>query len=399
MSILTYNSVTAGPDGWLTLQFTNEAVMDPSGTDMECMKLAVSGHCYLTSPWAPMSAVNNIGKNPAEALPTLRLTTKFMEQRRSLSFKINGVELVPSTSTVDARNGPHPLRFNVLEITERAFLVDLAIESHWAEGTALSEGGVILSHRWREESLVDRHFLTKKSRKGRIAVSSATFNSSSNKNGLDNLRDTLTNCSIPKGFIRMNSRYTVEESGLVMGYEHQDEEQFRMCPDGSTEADGEMAVTTQRQGSPGRMQTCWVMLRGPKKVESEPAKLIKTAIAICYSKLRLNGGFFPIKAEFKEKLWRNEVFVALTGFCKTPLKLLDLQDSLKGFGKVVPLQIGERSPNPGSRGTAELILHAAAYHDPTLAQALNQEDNTVNPVPGRNQPVPTTSRAGMIPGG
>lgn len=365
--------------------------MDPSGTDMECVKISISGHCYITAPWVPQLTLEG-ANSPGKTVQIMRASSKFFEQRKTLSFIHGGVELIPTTSTVDARNGPHPLRFNILEITDKAFLVDLAIESHWAANTTNTEAGSILSHRWSEESVVDRHFLTTKTRKGRIAVASSEYNSSKKEKGLDQLRDTLVSCSIPRGFIRLKSRYNVEESGVVMGYDHIDEEQFRMCPDGSTEADGEMHVMTQRQGTPGRFQTCWVMLRGPKRDTSEPAKLIKTAVSICYSKLRLNGGFFPTKAEFKEKLWRNEVFVSLSGFCKSKVKLLDLQESLKGFGKTVPLQVGFNSPNPGSRGTAGLLLHAAAYHDPTLGQTLVPSDNSV-------KATGALSQAGLIPGG
>jgi len=212
-------------------------------------------------------------------------------------------------------------------------------------------------------------------------VASSAFNSGGSF--IDSLRETLITTSIDKGCIRESSSYVVSESGLEMSYVcGPDVEQFRMVPDGTTFADGECNITSQRMGTPGRFQTCWCLLQGPKRTESEPAKLVRTALAISYSKLRLNGGFFPTKADFKEKLWRNEVMVALTGFCRPPKQkdarqILSLQEAMRGFGQVVPLQVGTKSPDPGTRGTANFLLHAAAFHDPRLAQTLNRLTNTV----------------------
>jgi hypothetical protein len=110
--------------------------------------------------------------------------------------------------------------------------------------------------------------------------------------------------------------------------------------------------------------------------------MIKTATVIAYQKCKLNGGFFPNKADFKENLWNNEVMVSLSGMCKPAnakdKKWLTLEESMKGFGQTVKFQVGNKSPDPGTRGTADVLLHAAAYHDPRLKQILERKTNSLN---------------------
>lgn len=403
MSKLTYNGLVFDSDGWQTLGFNQEAIYDESNTDLECVKITIAGHCVLSqcpgrAPFLPGA----VGDPAATALAKTRLTSAFMKPQQSISFTVNGTEMMPSSSTIDARNGPRPLRCNVISITEGAFLCDVAIESHWVEtspagsdgdGNQLkNEVGQILSHRWSETAKIDLNFYTTKTRTGKIVVSSAAYNS---KKGifLDKLRETLITTSIEPGFVRLDSQYTVHPNGLEMRYSIVDQERFRLPPAPASDAEGDYTITTQMTNGPGRFVTCRIKLTGPKKVQSNPGILMKAALGIALNQCRKAGGFFPTKVDFHEQLYRNEVEVMVAGRLnqqkrnRSEKKTLNLEAGLKNIG-MAPLGSERglaRSPDPGTRGTANLLLRAAAFHDPSLGQTLDRTDNSVS--------------GGIVPGG
>jgi len=392
MATLTYNGITFGPSDWYTLSFSQEAIYDTSGTDLMYVKFDISGQALLATPLRPTAG----DAVPATTLTKIRTVKDFMQPRKTLSFKLGTTEVIPTTSTVDAKNGPLPQYINVIEVTDAALMCNFRIIAHFAENSPNSEAGVIVSHRWTDRVEIDKSFYSRRTRQGKVVVSLSAFNSS--KARIEDLRESLITTSIQKGFTRERSMYVRSENGLEMSYEIVDLEQFRLPPAPASDADGYFAATTQRMGSPGRQAMCSVTLRGPKKQEANPLVLMKLAIAIAYQKLRANGGFFPNKADFKEALYRNEVSTTLSGFIKPEgnlEKFMSLAASCKGIG-IDPVGsdggIQTASPDPGTRGTAGILLQAAAFHDPTLAQTLNKATNTVVPAGG-------ASPVGMTPGG
>ena len=403
MSVLTYqppgqSAIVFGPQGWETTEFIQEPWMDPSGTDCMGVKISINGSYLISGPVPPMlnmvdSSGNAFG-SPAGALPTLRMVGQWANPRGLLSFTENDVEMMPTppTNHPDAKNGPLPGPMRIQRLTEKTFRCSLSIVSHWAEKTANIEGGGILSIRWRDSISIDQDQLSTRKRNGRVIVSSSAYITSGAR--IDDLRETLVCTSIMPGFIRTASDYEISESGLEMSFSFVDVEQFRMCPLLTTFAEGSMLVSTQRMGTPGRHITVSVNLRGPKKQESNPTILGSLASGIAVRKARLNGGFFANKMDFRDNLWRNEVGVTLQGMIRPPKKVkakyrnkrigkgdfqkfLSFEASLKGFGKTVLGQVGTHSPDPGTRGTADAFLHAAAYNDPTLARTLNRLDNSL----------------------
>ena len=424
MSVLVYTppgggAITFGPQGWETMEFVQEPWYEPSQTDCLGVKITISGDWILSAPVPPISSgivlsgSTNVFDGPAAALPTLRMVGNWARPRGTLSFKENGVEMIPTppTGKADAKNGPLPGPMRITRLTEKTFRCSLSIVSHWAESAANSEGGLVLSSRWRDSVAIDQDQLSRRTRTGKVIVSSSSYITGGSI--IDDLRDTLICTSILPGFIREASNYTLSESGLELSYDFVDQEQFRMCPTLSTFAEGSMLVSTQRMGSPGRMQTVNVTLRGPKKQESNPTELASIAMGICFRKGQLNGGFFPTKADLRESLWKNEVSVTLQGMARPPRKVkakyrnkrsakdffqkfLSLEASLKGFGKTVAGQVGTKSPDPGTRGTGNILLHAAAYNDPTLAKTLSKLDNSLQQGQSRANP---NGKTMQVPGG
>lgn len=406
MSRMSYNGIEFDPNGWLTLGFNQEAVYDESGTDMECVRITISGQCVLSAPLFPTGELDDDesgdSDDPAITNPKLRLITNFMTPRKNLSFTVNGQQMIPqldgdeySNTKVDARNGPLPQYFNVTQLTEKSFLCNLAIVSHWAEKSFLTDNSNILSHRWTDSVDIDQNHYTTMTRTGKIKVSSAAYTSSGGAGSIDGLRKSLMTTGIRPGFVRRSSRYTLHPSGLEMGYAFTDVEEFRMPPKPVTTAAGDFSISTQLLGSPGKYATMQVKFQGPKMSEANPANLIRKAVAVCMNKIRGAGGFFPIKADLRESLYKNEVEVFITGRVKTPAneKALSLLTSFKGIG-TAPLgsDFAAEFFGPGDRGTGSVLLHAAAFQDPTLGQTIDPQNWQLQ-VAGGLKPI------GQVPGG
>ena len=380
MSVLTYNGISFGPDSWQTLSFNQEALADGSYTETECVRIVITGEILLTEPYDNMAG--------ASAVSSYRtLSGGFMERRKRLSFKVNGREMIPSAS-IDCKNGPIPNYFNVIQLNAGAALCQLKITSHWAEATGNNEAGKILSHRWKESASIDVNLLTAKTRIGKLVVSSSEYNGDGTGQLDADLRHTLVTTSVPKGFLRTSAEYTIHENGLEMTYTIKDVEQFRMPPNPATTAEGGFTAMAQKLGKPGRRCEARYTLRGPKDAKADPADMCRQALGICFSKCRANGGFFPEKAVFAENSYRNEVTVTLTGHNKPIL----VKDAAKFFSLLMARRsvgLPPKGSEPGAAvaarpvyGTANVLLHAAAYHDPTLAQTLNKQNNQVRPTDG-----------------
>ena len=349
-------------------------------------------------------------EDPSEAAVKIRNVSQWSKPRQKLSFTVHGQEMIPSsTKNLDSRNGPLPGPMRLRHMPEQGFVVDLSIVSHWAESTPNDQAGAILSSRWRDDVTIDRDLLSKRTRRGKVIVSSSSYYSPGGQGTTDGLRETLVTCSIDPGFVRESSHYDLAENGLELSYELVDQELFRMFPDGTTGAVGTMITGSQIMGTPGRPQIVSVTLKGPKLAASSPQQLISQATAIATLKGRLNGGFFPTKATFKENLWNpNEVTVTLEGMAKKPTGanaqvFLGIEATLNGFGQIVAGQIGATSPGAGgvtatlgTRGSANILLHAAAYQDPTLAKTLNKMTNSIVQGASRQNPLGAASK---VPGG
>jgi hypothetical protein len=405
MSILQYNGIQLGPDGWHTIAFDQVAEYDEWDSGIECVKYTISGRCAMEA-------------NAPNTLTQIRRA--LLTERMKLSFTVGGQQLIPQSTfnaidainqddevavarlanrpkqqyLIDARGGPKPRYCKIVDVSGSTFLIDYCIDSWWCEDPALTESGDVLSHRWRESVDIDVDFFTTKTRVGKLVVSPHIYTKPIGPS-LDGLREDLVACAITPGFARTKSHYDIDETGTVLRYSFEEVEQYRMPPVPATRAEGFYDITTQKLNGPGRFVTCSVKLYGPKKKEATQNKLVAVAMGIISKKSKQAGAFFPIKCQVRENLYQNNVEVVMYGRLNPPQNapnVLDLETSLVGIG-VPPLgsEFGTPPPDPGSRGTANLLLHAAAWHDNTLFQKLNN-DNALQ-IPGGLPPV------GFVPGG
>lgn len=257
MSRLIYNSVEL-PYPFSTY-FDQETVYDESGTDWYCTKFDIAVTCIISGDYLPLLAnslytTGTVMTNPADVLRAAR--RKLMEPRRSLSFVVNGTELIPKVTqnagTVDVRNGPQPMHCRIVQLTEASFLVDYRIVAHYWERTATATGVIprpterdnILYNRWTETVETDQSQYSTYTREGRYVMRS------DNPSGaiVDEMRAQMVFFGIRPGFVRESAQYTVSPDGLALKYQIKDREVFKLPPTPAFEARGEYFEKSSNKG-------------------------------------------------------------------------------------------------------------------------------------------------------
>lgn len=128
MSVLSYNGVYLPYS--FTTGFRQEAVYDDmSGTDWILTRFDIQIQCVVNADYATQLAPELVGIQTRSAADVMNIIrSRLLKPRKRLSFKFNGVELIPqpqegigSPGDVDARNGPQPQSCILIELTNTAF--------------------------------------------------------------------------------------------------------------------------------------------------------------------------------------------------------------------------------------------------------------------------------------
>lgn len=340
--------------------------------------------------------------NAADIMRTIR--NKLLQPRRQLSFTFNGIELIPTNDpnvtpgVVDAKNGPQPQKCVITQLTSTTFLITYHIVAHyWDRDSGLSgtttgtTGNAILFNRWTETIDIDSRNFSKRTREGKFAIRS------DNNQGkiADLFRSQMAIVGVPLGWTRESSQYKVTPDGLAIQYRVVDKENYKLPPFPAFEADGEYIESTSMMGV---LRHCEVRvhLKGDKSDNRTQAQLLATAVAVATSKLEINGA--PITGpgslarieggSIMCKLYDNEVEVRFRA-----LKTVRTKDpatkrlaGIAGFDYAAmtytPLSEQneiEALPVFKDRGSAGVVLTAAAYFDPSLQnQFLNRQDGQLS---------------------
>lgn len=405
MSLFTYNSVQL-PLPRMS-QFERRAVYEGSNTDWYCTRFDIRLQCLLNTAYLNISA--NGGptlSNPAEIMNTL--WTLLMTPRKGLSYMVGGVEMIPaiqngSRSATDAINGPQPQFCNIIQITPTTFVIDYNIVAHYwqnnpSDGTNTNNtANPVLYNRWTEQVTIDEMMISTRTRKGILRIRS------DNTNGYtpDILRSALAVVSIPANFIRQASQYKVSEDGLTLSYQIVDREVFKMPPSPAFKAEG--IYTDLGTGAQAAYREGIVRVKLFGAPSTDQSQLFNAAFTIAAEKMQANLGQ-PITLNIT-----SQGSVAATKLLKIPLyteirRSVWLYDNIveiearamlnfaQGRKAGMPFGFDPMTFTPGSdnvptapppyrdRGSANLLLQAAAYWDPNAV-------NNTRLIPG----VPTTN--------
>ena len=238
------------------------------------------------------------------------------------------------------------------------------------------QGNNVLYNRWTESVDYDKSMYCTKTRTGKFAIRS------DNKNGKipDDIRTQMAVVGVQRGFNRESSSYTVTPDGLGLQYKIVDKEVYLNPPPGAYECDGDYKESTTGGGvmTWGEVR---VWLRTCKPVGSlgifgSPTRLVDTAVRVAASKLAIRGGeltgtskplAFLESITLVRKLYDNTIECIMRGMYKTKRRTFHGVPFLD-YGAFVrtPLSQDDRPPTYFDRGTSNILLHAAAYYDPSI---------------------------------
>lgn len=394
MSVVKYNGITL-PYAYIT-DFRMDGVYDESGTDRVYTMVDMTVQAVINPAYGSIllsSAVFPASTNVANLINNLE--NYFLEPRRELSVKFNGTEIIPGTAGVggfvDAKNGPVPKFFQLLDMTNNNYLMVWRVVGHyWGNFTRPGQtaevtnqpGNNVISNRWEERQDIDSKNYSKLTRSGKYIIRS------DNASGIiaDDARTQMAVVGVPKGFIRESSNYTVQKDGLGLAYSIVDQEVFRMPPSPAFKADGYYEETTQ-QGSEGvRHGTAFIRLEGDKLTPM--ADLTRVCIATAAATLRMRGAFFGKKLGILEmgKLrigkYENYAECTLKAMITTSKERIEGIAGFAGIAISTPFSDPNYTPAYLARGTPGgptqgILLQAAAYYDPSLRNTMLNFDGNL----------------------
>jgi len=330
---------------------------------------------------------------------------KLMQRRKQLSVTMNGQELIPQNqqgvandASVDAQNGPIPQSCIITDLTNVTFSLHYHIIASYWENNAVNvannpmvtnqKGNNVLYNRWTETVELDDCQFSTRTREGKFAIRS------DNAGGkiADEVRTQFAVLSCPQGFLRQSANYVQSPDGLAIQYRIVDKEQFKMPPLGAFKAEGQY-VETGTNGGALRIGMAWVRLKGNNDIFKQ-AGLMQIAVGIAASKVLLAGG--ALNKPIKGVTLAGVSNVGIGGFallrsvvctvnmyeneveCRMEVMLRANQQRISGAVVINPNmcytpftdQRSDRNPPPyKDRGSANLLLQAAAYYDPSIITA------------------------------
>lgn len=367
---------------------------EDSQTDFYLSRFIIECQCVINSNYLPLlapSLVNAAGvaitTNPADIQNIIY--QKLMTPRSTLSLTMNGVNLIPTSlggGTPDAKSGPQPQRCVFTALTNTSFILTWSCIAHyWVNNTQAAAtsatvtntpGNKVLYNRWSEVQEIDNCNRSTYTRSGKFVIRS------DNPEGkiVDEMRNQMAVVGVRPSFLRKSSRYAVDKSGLALEYIVVDHEVFKKPPSPAFEANGEYTESVGRM-APYRLCTATVRLKGSN--QTDQMSLVETAVKVVAAKLRLRGGQFVALAGGDEKagiatlesarlmikMYDNEVEFtaqAMIGAGATET-ILGTFNAFSTANTVTPYHEENYQPDYKSRGSANILLHAAAYYDPSLA--------------------------------
>lgn len=384
MSVVVYNGCTLPYP--LATQFAMEALGDDaSDTDWCYTRFDIAYQCFINTDYLSELIP---GANPADfdspADIVMVLWQTLMARRKLLTIDFNGAPLIPDLAgvqgTVDARNGPIPKRCHFAMMTDTTYIMTYELTAHYwlnlssvgGEGDTNEPGNPVLFNRWTESVEIDENNRSTRTREGTFRIRSDNAQGAT----ADTMRTQMAVVSVPTGFLRLPSTYTVSKDGLSIDYRVTDKEVYKMPPKPAFTAVGDFTEIGTKGGA---WRTGVVSLRLTGDNATSQADLIKAAVSIATRKLAINGAqgllFGTVGASVP---WDSRLRVGMydnyVEFSLSVLLMADRQrlNGLEGFNGTAltftPGTDGEPVYTPAyrDRGTASILLQAAAFYDPSL---------------------------------
>lgn len=392
MSLIRYNGVTLPYNE--STEFEITPLREDSGTDWYISKYSLRTQCILTLDLIPILDPSLAQATSLNAAGMLKCVQERLQQpRKEWIFKFGSFDMIPTKpqgviGTVDAMNGPLPDPCRITQFTNNLFLLEWGITAHYWTNYDINPSGIganiirnltsnaVLYNRWSESVAIDGLNYSRRTRSGMFQVASNNLQGVT----VDQLRSQMAVLSIPNGFTRVSSNYAVSPDGLKLKFDIVDEEVFKPAPFPAFKADGSYKQTTTK-GNGIVYGEVNVTLEGSKNTNQ--AVMLQNAISVATAKVAacasdgrsatLKGsGAIILGAGIEVGMWKNIVKCWIKTQFKSNRSLLYGLSGIKRTVTSTPSsdQNPLRVPPFKDRGTAALLLQAATYYDPNLANTM-----------------------------
>lgn len=328
----------------LTKRFSQTAIYDPSGTDLEYheFNIVVVGTCH-TGTSTSLGMLPFVGNNPSDAEATIRALLG--EPRRLFSMLVDGNTLLAagpmpqqiagsSIAFCDVNNGPKPRVIEISRITPNAFQVSFEITICKIECESLKNSAGVLSHRWSVEESFDQTEFSTRTTTGRLKVASTNLNPHAYRGWV-----------VPPlqlGFERISQKFVTSRDGMELEYSLVDKQTTGAAPAPAKKWQCVHTVSTPNGASPAGFGELHVVLEGAPDVSK--LALISLAAKICQSKLKVSQTtsagkieVFPMEAAFVDHVHTNTIEVRVRTKYTPSGKLSLLGPDVTTIGKPLDL--------------------------------------------------------------
>jgi hypothetical protein len=391
LSVFQYNGITI-PNARIS-NFEQRALYEAE-TDwyLTQFSIKVEGTFNLNyiSMIAPDLASANC-QNAADVMKSIR--ARLLTPRQTLSVMFGSTQLIPvvtggRSTTCDASNGPRPQYCNIIQLMNQTFIISFAIVAHYWENNFPENseipqnipGNAILYNRWSESVNIDDRNYTIRTRRGKFVIRS----DNSQGNTVDFFREQMAVVGVPTGFLRKSSNYMVDPSGLGLQYEIVDQEVYKKPPSPAFKASGYYREYCEGVGFPARIGECTVKLWGDSNTNQ--ADLVNLAIDIARSRVTDRGATLsvpngqpanpgtaiiqPLEASVYIDLYDNMVEFTYAAQLNIDTSRKNALQCFANMSTATPFNDPTYVPDYQSRGTAQFLLLAAAYYDPSLTSTI-----------------------------
>lgn len=358
MSALNYFSYNL--DNILTHSLSQEPILSEDGTEYMWTKFTLSVQGVMGANYAPSTP----GESAAETMARVRHDLE--QPRGNLQFSVDGKLLIDSSGT-DVAGGPRVKDCKLTHIAGSGSIIyNFTVEVCLVECPAGTQP-LYASHRYSEAVSIDENFYTTRTRTGKVIVRASLATPTTGDPNPDTLRK-LVAAECPAGFKRIKQEWTLASDGLSETYTLVDQEQYLQPPGPATRASGKYIQSSPHLGLQ-RFIEVQVSLEGPKNADK--GALITAAIQMAVSKIFKAGEGFNKRvmlenAAVSEQLFKNAVDVVIRVKATADPRLIGgLPLNKERFGSDLA-GVTDDAPDPGTRGTAKLLLKIARWIDPCL---------------------------------
>lgn len=392
---LTYNGVIL--DDIRTLDISYKPVLTDDNAIYLYDEVTIRVNAYLNTELSPAEE----NEKPIETFNRIKkcLTTK----GGNVTYISDGVTLLQVVNNADCKGGPFPSALSVKQVSSATWQIEWGFTTYINQCCeTLLQLPVLLAHRWTESIQIDQNHYSTITRKGVLHFRFDLLKTSE-KHPDEYRKYALMACPLKSGFIRTHSSWNVRSDWLAVEYVIEDKEQYAMplplkTPGAAiTTVSGTYRVGTEK-GAAFTEEVNLSATGNKLAKKSEMYQALSTMAMAILGLKKNNKGLVKIvtgqKVFIHQAFTEHEIFEnRVTLHMKNKIPVQTKTKNGVNYPRSAIGRIGGWAgfdmnvPDPGSRGSARLLLVANFIQDPCLfakanGGAIDTTVPTIRVVPG-----------------